>query len=263
MLYLVLMSYASPTSPVPFPGMRTLSAILQSTEDTIRKYRQELELAKWLVVERRRDGQHKWLNNAYILLDGPEDAEAMPKKPDMAFSGHGEKPTRPKPGIKSTQVLKEETKEEKSNQQEQYRASGDGAAAAQSTPSANFAGPRSKAEKVIQDFRSWGKAAKLTATVVPDERNALQEFFTDNPDTTPVELTAIMLAAWMMDGDEITPGTKTHEAYWHCRLKSKRIKTFLQFLPNIQDEMEWSSDPQRIEKVYRVANHRFIQQKAA
>jgi hypothetical protein len=261
MLYLVLTSYASPTSPVPFPGMRTLSTILQCTEDTIRKYRVELERNNWLEVERRRDGLNKWLNNAYILLDGPDDPGAMPKKPDMAFSGHGKNPSRVKPGVKSTQVLKEETSEAKSNQQEQYRASGDGAAGGgDSTPSA-ISGPRSSAEKFIQEYKTWGRAARISATVVPAERTALQEFFADN-EITPAELTAIMLAAWLMDSTAITPGTENHQAYWHCRVKSRRIKTFIQFLPNIQDELEWKGQPQA-EKIMRIAQQRFLQQKAA
>jgi hypothetical protein len=269
MLYLVLMSYASPSSPVPFPGMRTLSTILQCSEDTIRKYRQELELAKWLVVERRRDGHQKWLSNAYILLDGPDDAGAIPKKPDMAFSGDGENPTPLKPGIKrGTSTERSEPQKQpkaKTNSSSNTGPSGaDAAAAADSTPAATQAGETpappppsadSKAETFIQEFRHWSEEAKMSSSVVPRERQAAVEFFSNNQKFTPRELIAIMLSAWIMQ-QSVTPGTN-HEVFWHCRVKSKRIKTFLDFLPNIQDELEWSGSEKRIERSYRLAQKQF------
>lgn len=262
MLYLVLMSYASPTSPVPFPGMRTLSTILQCSDDTIRKYRVELEDANWLAVEQRRDGHSKFLSNAYILLDGPEDAGAMPKKPDTAFVGIGEKRSPLKPDTKSCTITGEEqpNHEVKKNQQQQYRASGDGAGAVESTPSATQ-GPRSSAEHFIQNYKSWGKAARINSTtVVPDERKALQEFFTDNPEISDRELFAIMLCAWRMPSDRKLEDTE-YNPFWHCNHRSKKIASFIKNLSKIQEETAWEA--KLTEKQYQLAEQKFLQAKAA
>lgn len=262
MLYLVLMSYASPSSPVPFPGMRTLSTILQCSDDTIRKYRVELENEQWLEVEQRRDGHQKFLSNAYVLLDGPDDAGAMPKKPDTAFSGIGENRRPLKPDTKRGTSTGEEqpTKREAENQeQQQYRASGDGAPAAESTPSATH-GPRSSAESFIKNFKQWGRAASITATVIPDERKALQEFFTDNPEISDRELFALMLCTWMVPVKQ-TVGETDYNPFWHCNHKGKRIASFLEFLPKLQEETNWK--PRMVEKQYQLAQQKFLQQAAA
>ncbi len=157
-------------------------------------------------------------------------------------------------------LKKNEKIKEKMTSNNKVRASGDGSTTPDSTPSA-ISGPRSSAEQFIQDYRAWGKAAQITPTVVQEDRQALQQFFADNDHITPAELIAIMLAAWMMN-NTITPGTESHEAYWHCRRMSKRIKTFVQYLPTIQDELEWKGQPQA-EKIMRIAHQRFLQQKAA
>jgi hypothetical protein len=262
MLYLVLMSYASPSSPVPFPGMRTLSTILQCSDDTIRKYRVELERDNWLEVEARRDGHNKFLSNAYVLLDGPEDAGAMPKKPDTAIFGHGENPSPLKPDTKSCTSTGEEVpikSEAKTNQQHQYRASGDGGAGGESTPTA-IIGPRSSAESFIQEYKTWGKAARISTSVVPDERKALQEFFTDNPEVSHRELFALMLCAWHMPRDRKMQDSEFNP-YWTCNQRSKKIASFVKHLPKIQEETGWN--PRMIEKQYQLAEQKFLQKAAA
>jgi Helix-turn-helix domain len=70
MLYMVLESYVSPNSPVPFPGMFTLARIMCCTRDTVLKYRNELEDKGWLKVESNRRKEYKrFERNAYVLLD--------------------------------------------------------------------------------------------------------------------------------------------------------------------------------------------------
>lgn len=59
-----------------------------------------------------------------------------------------------------------------------------------------------------------------------------------------------------------TPGTD-HEVFWHCNMKSKRIKTFMEFLPAIQDELEWQGTAKRIAKAYRKAEETFLRKAAA
>jgi hypothetical protein len=259
MLYIILMSFASPTSPVPFPGMRLLGRLLHCTEDTVRKYRKELEQHAWIDVEHRRDGHNKFSRNAYILLDGPEPG-AMPKKPGMENFSVGEIGSRKNTGIKSLPVGEEETREAKSHKQQQYRASGDGGDADDvPTPSA-VKGPRSSAETFIKNFKEWGKEARITATVIPAERTALQEFFTDNPETSARELFALMLCAWIVPVDLKVEGTD-YNPFWHCNQKSRRIASFLEFLPKIQEETHWTA--KMTDKQYRLAQERFLQQKAA
>lgn len=155
--------------------------------------------------------------------------------------------------------LNKNKKIEKSSSSKKGRASGDGAAPADSTPSA-VSGPRSSAEKFIQEYKSWGRAAKTIATVVPGERTALQEFFSANPEVTPHELIALMLCAWMVPAGRTVQGTE-YNPFWHCNAKSKQIATFLQWLPKIQEETEWTAS--KIDKVYRLAQQQFLQQKAA
>lgn len=158
---------------------------------------------------------------------------------------------------------------QKSSSSNKVRAFGDGAADADSTPSAIHsgvspeppsAGPRGKAEQFIQEYRSWGKAAGFTPTVVTGERTALQEFFAANPEVTTRELIALMLCAWM-----VPKGTRLNDTdynpFWNCNEKSRRIGSFVKHLPNIQEETHWT--PKLIDKQYRLAAEHFVQQKAA
>jgi hypothetical protein len=263
MLYIILMSFASPTSPVPFPGMRLLGRLLHCTEDTVRKYRKELEQHAWIDVEHRRDGHNKFSRNAYILLDGPEPG-AVPKKPGMENFSVGEIGSRKNTGIKSLPVGEEETREAKSHKQQQYRASGDGGDADDvPTPSA-VKGPRSSAETFIKNFKEWGKEARITATVIPAERTALQEFFTDNPEVTPYgsELFALMLCAWIVPVDLKVEGTD-YNPFWHCNQKSKRMPD-LPGVPASDHRKRPTGLARMIAKQYRLPQERCsLQQKAA
>jgi hypothetical protein len=155
--------------------------------------------------------------------------------------------------------LQKKEKIEKSSSSNKVRAFGDGAADADPTPSA-IVGPRSSAEKFIQDFKQWGRAARITATVSSVERASLQEFFSLNPEITPRELTALMLCAWIMPKDQTVAGTD-YNPFWHCNHKSRKVSGFIEFIHKIQEETDWAAS--KMDKVYRLADQQFLQQKAA
>lgn len=167
--------------------------------------------------------------------------------------------------------LKKKEKEKRSSSSNKVRAFGDGVAVADPTPSATQSGvspeppvseqgPRSKAEQFIQAFKQWGKTAKIVRTVVPDEREALIRFFTDNPEVSQEELTALMLCAWMVPHDLKADGGDFNP-FWHCQFKSRKISSFIKYVVNIQEETNWKVS--MIDKQYRLATQRFLQQKAA
>jgi hypothetical protein len=83
-LYIILLSFVSPDSLQPFPGMQLLSNAMGSTEKTVLKYRQELESRGWLSIERTRNPKtSQFGRNIYNLLDGPHPV-AIGKKAGMA-----------------------------------------------------------------------------------------------------------------------------------------------------------------------------------
>jgi hypothetical protein len=196
------------------------------------------------------DGAHPHLRVPDVEnphLEGTHEGAAVVENRDI----------RKKEGRKND--LRKKEKIEKSSISNKVRASGDGDADAYLTPSA-VSGPRSSAEKFIQEYKTWGKAARKTATVVPAERAALQEFFTNNPEVTPRELTALMLCAWLVPADRKVEGTDFNP-FWHCNHKSKRISSFLEWLPKIQEETGWNE--RMTSRQYQSAAERFLQQKAA
>jgi hypothetical protein len=120
-LWILLKSYASPSSPVPFPGFETLAYFMSSfrkdkksgdieskkmDEDTLRKYRQELIDRNFLLIERVRNGFAEFENNRYVLLDG---SGPHPENPGPEVSGPSKSPGRSNTGAKSTHINKEET----------------------------------------------------------------------------------------------------------------------------------------------------------
>lgn len=210
-----------------------------------------------------------------IALDGgsPEVRSPDVENPHLEDSGLDvadleNRDIRNKEGRKNE--LRKKEKIEKRSSSNKVRASGDGAAADDPTPTASHAGaaapepptsgPRTSAEQFIQNYKSWGKAARITATVVPDERKALQEFFTDNPEVTDRELFALMLCAWHMPSDRKAEDSD-YNPFWHCNHKSRKIASFLEYVTKIQEETRWSA--KLTEKQYRLAEQNFLQQKAA
>jgi hypothetical protein len=120
-LWILLKSYASPSSPVPFPGFETLAYFMSSfrkdkksgeieskkmDEDTLRKYRQELIDRNFLIVERVRNGFAEFENNRYVLLDG---SNPHPENPGPEEALAGRSPGRLNTGAKSTHSNKEGT----------------------------------------------------------------------------------------------------------------------------------------------------------
>jgi hypothetical protein len=168
---------------------------------------------------------------------------------------------RKKEGRKND-LSKNQNQKRISNSNKAVRAFGGGAAAADPTPSATLSGPRNQAEKFIQAYKQWGKAAKIVHTVVPKEREALVSFFTDNPEVSQEELTAMMLCAWMVPRD-----LKTEESdfnpFWFCQYKSQRIETFIENVIKIGEETNWTPSAKLIDKQYRLAEQKFLHQKAA
>lgn len=271
-LFIYLDSFASKNSPVPYPSMETIRFDTGWGVSTIQKYRRELQNAGYLEL-RQGTWNGRFSSNLYTLIhsldpmaakQSVEKQSTEPQPADLQSADHKSTKRYHSDG-RGTSVDSEDRHEVlQPGSSRNTPPSARAAAADESTPSATQSGvspeppgPRSKAVKFIQDFRHWGKAARIPATLIPTEQEALIAFFRDNEEITAQHLGAIMLAAWMMEDKKITPGTETHEAYWHCMRKSKRIKTFLQFLPNIQDELEWKGDDQQIERVYRCAEKRF------
>jgi hypothetical protein len=115
--------------------------------------------------------------------------------------------------------------------------------------------PGSSAEEVIQAFQEWGSVAGISTSVVPRERKALIEFFEDNPKTTSRELIAMMLGAWSMP-DTTDPETG-YQKFWHCINKGWRIKSFLEFLPSIQEEIGWKGNETQISAVMKTTHKQF------
>jgi hypothetical protein len=203
-------------------------------------------------------------NRVDIALDGGRPHPGRPdvENPQLEPADVGaalveNRDIRKKEGRKND--LQKNKKEKRSSSSNKVRAFGDGAATADPTPSA-ISGPRSSAEAFIQEYKAWGKAARISATVVPGERTALQEFFTNNPEVSTRELVALMLCAWMMPVNGKVEGTD-YNPFWHCNEKSRKIGSFMKYVTNIQEETHWSAN--LVEKQYRLAAQQFIQQKAA
>jgi hypothetical protein len=285
-LWILLKSYASPSSPVPYPGFETLAHFMSSfrkdrhtkaterkpmDEDTLRKYRQELVDKGFLIVERIRNGFAEWENNRYILMDG----DPHPDFSGLEKSGAGGHPGRCGTGAKEVPLQEEvPAKRRGTSSSSSTLPSARATAATKSTPSAAQSGdtpepptpdpgPRRKTDSFIKLFKYWARQAGIINTVVPQERDDLQAFFTDNEDTTPEQLFAIQVTAWMMKEGEITPGTEDHEAFWFCRLKSKRIATFIQHLPQIMDELEWAGGKAQVDAAMAAAHRKYVHKKAA
>lgn len=273
-LYNYLSSFASKTSPVPFPSMATIRFDTGWGISTIKKYRRELEQIGLLERGQRKE-RGRWSSNLYTLND--------PAPPSTTFSSVEKQPTEKsstdfQPSAFETTKKYQCTERGTSAGEDRHEvpdpssrstAFGGPAAAAEEPPSAEDGGEApeppvsaaKRAESLIQSYREWGTAAQLPVSVVPREREAVTAYFQDNPSMTARELTAIMISAWVME-ETVRQGTD-HELYWHCRLKSKRLLTFIKHLPEIMDELEWTGTQKRIEKIERIAQEKFLLRKAA
>lgn len=299
MLYMLLTSYASEDSPMPFPGMKLMARVLDCTEDTVRKYRQELERKQWLEVEHRRDGHNKFIRNAYILLDGPEEhptlyAEsalgtnptqnvgAMPKKPGMEKSRTGKKPDRLKPGNKSTQSEKsvpgQQDRHEvpKASRRSTVSPSAEpfAAASAEDAPSeqSGAAAPGTPAGDADAASKQPSPASKAqfliqgykrygTAAGIPTAVTPRDRQALETFFEDNPEISSRHLLAIMIYAWTRTPqaGEDGTEPYWYCLNKSRRIGTCMKFLTEIQDELEWKGDEEWVEDVFQKAERRFFQ----
>lgn len=92
------------------------------------------------------------------------------------------------------------------------------------------------------------------ATIITCEKEEAVIFFRDNPHRTPNGLLGLAVGAWMMPDEEDAKGTK---AYWYCNNKSHRVKHFLKFLPEIEDQMEWKDTPEQHAKIHAALDKRF------
>lgn len=277
MLYMVFMSFASPDSPRPFPGMKFLANTLGCTMDTVRKYRYELEQKGWLEVEHRRTGECKFERNVYTLLDGPE---TMHKKPDTVFSRDGLKPTRKLSDSKSTQdeVRAEPQKTKEQNQEQGITGCAEGAPEAAAAGRSSLAGadapappegvegvdwtdansaPDLKASRFLKGFREWAVHAGIPTAVTDRDKQAVLKFFQENEGFRVRELLSILLAAWLMDPEAVDPDRPDRKKFWFCAKKGRRVLTFMKHLTEIQDEIGWKAKEDQIQKVLRMANMRF------
>jgi hypothetical protein len=135
--------------------------------------------------------------------------------------------------------------------------------AADPTPSANDnprRTPKEKAKAFIENYHQWSEAAGYRTTVSVIDKDALREFFQDNPRTTVRELTAILVACFLAkpkvdDPDEEEPDTR--EPFWFCLKKGRRIGTFVRFLTNIQDELSWKGTDDQIEGILEKGAQKF------
>jgi hypothetical protein len=206
MLYMVIDSYSSKVSPVPFPSIALLCRILCCKEETYRKYRKELEGRGLLRVERHRGAGMKFERNRYHLLDGDVYVEKpSPKKPTMEKIQDGQKPSRPNTTTKSTQDLKIDHSQRRHEVPKPEREKAAGAAQPPSpclSPSGTYAPPSAPrgtpAEETSKLLTEWGKwygwFYREAFFVDVKQKKVVQAFFADNPDMTARELMASRFA---------------------------------------------------------------------
>jgi hypothetical protein len=273
MLYLVIDSYSSKSSPVPFPSIALLCRILCCKEETYRKYRKELESRGLLRVERHRGAGMKFERNRYYLLDGDENVEKpSPKKPTMEKIDDGKKPSRPNTTTKSTQDLKIDHSQRRHEVPKPERENAAGAAQPPSpclSPSGTYAPPSAPQKappsapqkappaaprgtpaeetgKLLTEWSKWyGWFYQEAFFVDVKQKKVVQAFFADNPDMTARELMAIALRAWHQAHEFDT------ETHWWCIYRSQLPANLVSGLADILGETGWQREEDWILNTYR------------
>jgi hypothetical protein len=265
LLYILIQSFVGPGSPVPFPRVGTICKYMDVGEDTLRRYTKELVDGNWLKIEQRTNGWNRFLSNSWVLLDGDPSVENTGTDNLGTDNRNTDNPASDNTRTKSTQYKEKSPREEKNHEVEESTitntapvGAGDSAGNAGSPSAVSLPSPRSKGEEFINLYREWGFKAGIKPTVIPKEREVLTCFFEENKTTTVRELFAVVLGAWLMfrgaDKDN------NFEPYWACLNKSRRIKTFLKFLPNIQDELGWKGTDDAVERTYKLAEKHFVKE---
>lgn len=323
-LYILLMSYASPDSPCPFPRFETLAYFMGSfrkdresgelvrkdmDEDALRKYRQELIDKGYLEMERRRSFEkHKegsWTSNIYTLLDGPPH----PENPGLGKSGAGKNPGPENPHTKSTHIVKEVPNPGRATNNNKFASATRASSASRKAPSGLIGramravgsvgmvededttqveegSPEVRQEETSQEEHSpqvrqgeltskqktgafiqlWKKwfdiVHKTPASIIPREMDLVEAYFDLNEKKTPLQLITLAVGAWMVKPLEKCVLDNGVDPAWHCRHKSKKIATFLKFMPEIEDTLQWTGEPEQVQRFMDFAVKRFKLQTA-
>lgn len=290
-LYLILQSYLGPKCAAPWPKINTLISYANVQEDTLRGYLKDLVHYGWLRIEHRRKEFSRFDSNVYILLDGDPDVKhPRPKDKKSAFGKPSSEnrgtafpsevpPSLADRGYKCTHVkstkIKEGTKRPFGPRSTSSNTAPSGtvpAPPAVLSPSAPSLGPQApnpagteedspekKAHRFISNFRGWAECAELPSSVSQKDKEVVQAFFQDNPKEPVRDLTAIMLAAWMMDETALVDEKdQSRLRFWYCAMKSRRLVTFIKHMSEIQDEICWRGEEEQKTKVFRKAKKRWV-----
>lgn len=83
-LFVVIVSYASPSSPRPFPGWSRLSKNLNCCHHSIGKWLNELEKSGWIRRDQQTGKDGRFAHNAYTIY--PDDEESRERRKQFSAS---------------------------------------------------------------------------------------------------------------------------------------------------------------------------------
>jgi len=260
-LFVVLRSFASPTSPSPFPKVTTLCHLLDVNRDTLAKYMQELVDKGHVEKEQRLMGGNVFGSNQYYLDEFPSKNSKKPN--DFPLQGFSvtensvpgdsvpEKPaTKSKPVVKSPPKEKEEPPSSipRGEDGEVFSASQRGKGTGGEAPSTPGA---------LEFCQWWGEKGKAVFGMpepnCTSERNqkAVEALLTNGASVRLLQ--AVAIGAWTLYQRKGEDEVKDN-ACWNCIKFSGNIQSFTKYFHTMmtKDLCLQMSDADYLERVEKL-----------
>ena len=120
---------------------------------------------------------------------------------------------------------------------------------------------KKKAAAFVSQWKKWYKIAHgKTASIIPREIELVEEYFDLNEGRTPLQLIMLAVGAWMVKPADLSLLASGVDPYWHCHHKSKKIASFINHIPEIEEQIMpsgWDATDSQVETIMNLAKKRF------
>jgi hypothetical protein len=125
---------------------------------------------------------------------------------------------------------------------------------------------KKKATAFTDQWKKWYRIVHQTpASIIPREVELVEEYFSLNEDRTPLQLIMLAVGAWMVKPADQSILPSGVDPYWHCHHKSRKIASFVNHIPEIEEQIMpsgWDASDEQMETIMNLAKKRFKLQTA-